>query len=379
MFGSHLSIAGSMHLALLEAERLGLDGVQVFTKNQQQWKAPPLKAEAIAAWKAELARLGWSSGPGKPERVTSHASYLINVASPDSSLRTQSMDLLRDEVERCEALDIGLLVFHPGAHTSSTREEGLERIADACAAILKATPGYRTVMCFENVAGAGSSLGRSLEELAWLRERTIDLGGPAARVGFCIDTCHAHAAGYDLSTPALASAFMADLDQIVGLANVRSLHVNDSKGVCGSRLDRHQHIGAGTIGADQGGGFAAVVGHPALALVPKIMETPKGDSPEGVNWDTINVSALRDLVSGKRLPRVVIEAPKPAGVKPKATAGLKADGAAKRKKREAPRASPKAAPGKAAARIKVTGGGAAKPAKRAPAAPPRRAKAKRSR
>ncbi len=373
-----------MHLALLEAERLGLDCVQVFTKNQQQWKAPPLKAEAIAAWKAELARLGWDSGPGRPARVSSHASYLINIASPDPGLREGSIALLRDEVDRCEALDIGLLVFHPGAHTTSTREEGLERIADGCATILKATAGYRTAMCFENVAGAGSSLGRGLEELAWLRERTIALAGEALaeRVGFCIDTCHAHAAGYDLSTLVAGAAFMADLERVVGLANVRCLHVNDSKGVCGSRLDRHEHIGRGTIGADCGGGFAAVVGHTALANVPKVMETPKGDGPEGVNWDTINVKALRDLVSGKLLPKVdLAAAAKPAGSKkPRVVKPVpSANGEPKAKPLARKSSGQKAGAKKPSAKKKVSGGGGAKRAKRAPGARSPRAKASRRR
>lgn len=390
MFGSHLSIAGSMHLALIEAERLGLDCVQVFTKNQQQWKAPPLKREAIAAWNAERARLGWQAGValGAPERVTSHASYLINTASPDDALRAKSIHLLRDEVERCEALGIGLLVFHPGAHTGGTREEGIERIAQACATIIADTSGYATVMCFENVAGAGTTIGRTLEELAALRARAIDLGAPPERLGFCIDTCHAHAAGYDLATPERAAEFMAALDSIVGLSSVRCLHVNDSKGACGSRLDRHEHIGRGTIGANLGGGFGAVVGHPAMAGVPKIMETPKGDDPSGVNWDTINAAALRALASGEPLPvaphaTAMSNGSPPVGpgsdpaprAKPKRGGKPKAVGKAP----TTARASTGAARRPTRRRAAITGGGGSTPAPRAPAARRPRAKAKRPR
>lgn len=289
--------------ALREAERLGLDCVQVFTKNQQQWKAPPLKPEAIAEWAGELRRLGWASEPGQPVRTVSHASYLANLASPDDVLRDRSIALMREELDRCHALGIPLLVFHPGAHTLGTRAEGVERIAAACAGLLAATPTHAVTLCLEDVAGAGTTIGRSFEELAELRARVIALasaGKPtpardaaAARVGFCLDTCHLHAAGYDLSTRGTAEAALAEADRVIGLAHVRVLHVNDSKGGPGSRLDRHEHIGKGTIGR---AGFAAVVNHPAFAAVPKIMETPKGDGPRGTAWDVLNVRVLRGLV-----------------------------------------------------------------------------------
>ncbi|MGD9689544.1 MAG: deoxyribonuclease IV [Phycisphaerales bacterium] len=293
MFGSHLSIAGGMHNALLEAESLKLDCVQVFTKNQQQWKAPPLQADAVAQWKSELSRLGWAGQP----RVTSHASYLINMGSPDDALREQSIALMREEIERCETLDIPLLVFHPGAHTTAPREQGIARIADACARLLRETPGYRTVLCLENVAGAGSHIGRTFEELADLRARIAGRGAAAERVGFCIDTCHAHAAGYDLSTPELARAALDQLDDALGITSVRCMHLNDSKGAAGSRLDRHEHIGKGTIGKRKGGGFPAFLQHPHLRGVPKVLETPKGENARGVAHDTLNVRRLRAMMA----------------------------------------------------------------------------------
>ncbi|MFN0012296.1 MAG: deoxyribonuclease IV [Phycisphaerales bacterium] len=297
MFGSHLSIAGSMANALREAETLGLECVQVFTKNQQQWSAPPLKADTIREWAETIARLKWA---GDDRRVVSHASYLINMASPDAALRAKSIDLMREEIDRCEALAIRLLVFHPGAFTTSTLEEGVSRIADACASLLHATKGYRTVLCLENVAGAGSTIGRTFEELADLRSRIASAApGHAARIGFCIDTCHAHAAGYDLSTPASATAALAALDRAAGLANVRVLHLNDSKGKSGSHLDRHEHIAKGTIGR---AGFAAFVQHAGLAGLPKIMETPKGDDANGKPWDLANVALLRRLARAAPVP-----------------------------------------------------------------------------
>ncbi len=373
VFGSHLSIAGGMHNALLEAERLGLDCVQVFTKNQQQWSAPPLSREAINAWSSELSRLGWAppADGSAPHRVTSHASYLINMASPDEALREKSIGLMRDEIERCEALAIPLLVFHPGASTTGTPEAGVSALAGACARLIAETAGFRTVLCLENVAGAGSALGRTFEQLAELRARIVEATGAPGRVGFCIDTCHAHAAGYDLSTPGLALEALRQLESHCGLASVRALHVNDSKGACGSRLDRHEHIGQGTIGGGgggvgDGGGFAAFVGCPAWRTIPKIMETPKGDSPDGLAWDLINVRRLRAMLdpAGASAPGPAVSArtPAKAGAKPKTRTKTKAN------------TSPKAVQGKRAtaksAQAKPTGRPAkpVTPARRGPSA-----------
>jgi deoxyribonuclease-4 len=291
--------------ALAEAASLGLDCVQVFTKNQQQWTAPALKAEAVAAWLDGLRSAGW----GEEGRVVSHASYLANMASPDSVLREKSIGLMREEIERCEALAIRLLVFHPGAHTSDTREAGAERVAEACARLLRETAGYRCVLCLENVAGAGTTIGRTFEELAELRARAIELGAPAERVGFCIDTCHAHAAGYDLSTPAGVREALDRLGSTLGFEYVRALHLNDSKGAAGSRLDRHEHIGRGTIGP---AGFGAFLACPAWAGKPKIMETPKGENDQGVAWDRVNLERLHEL-AGSKAPAGVAQ---PAGTAP---------------------------------------------------------------
>lgn len=304
MFGSHLSIAGSMANALREAERLGFDTVQVFTKNQQQWKVPPLTEEAIGEWTGELDRLGWRG------RTVSHASYLINLASPDDELWAKSVDLMTVEIERCEALSIPFLVHHPGAYTTSTREEGLARIAKAYAELLKRTSGFETVMCLEDTVGSGSNLGRTFDELAGLRTMIVDRTGADKRVGYCIDTCHAHAGGYDLSTRAGAEAAIQELDATCGLGNVRVLHMNDSKGAAGSRKDRHAHLGEGTIGGGTShkslsrSGFAAVVTCGAWSGVPKILETPKEDTPRGTPMDQVNLRRLRRLIETGNVPIV---------------------------------------------------------------------------
>lgn len=278
--------------ALREAEMLGLDTVQVFTKNQQQWNAKPLDPASVREWSAECARLKWNDG-----RIVSHASYLANLASVDEDLREKSIALMRIEIERCEQLGIRLLCFHPGAFTTSTLEQGIVRIADACGRLINETAGFSVVLCLENVAGQGSTIGRTFEELADIRRRIVEATGEPGRIGFCIDTAHAHAAGYDLSTSAGAQKVVKQLCDTLntdprGEAAIRCMHLNDSKTPCGSRVDRHAHIGEGTIGL---AGFAAMVNHPAFSGIPKVMETPKGET-KGQAWDLDNVARLRGLI-----------------------------------------------------------------------------------
>ncbi len=282
--------------ALHEAEQLKLECVQVFTKNQKQWKTKPLDPTVVEEWQTEISRLGWE------DRTVSHASYLINLASPDNELWEKSIALMIEEIERCETLGIPFLVHHPGAYTTSTRAKGIKRIAAAYKKLLKTTKGYRTICCLEDTVGSGSNLGRAFEELAELRSLICDGTGMPQRVGFCFDTCHAHAGGYDMTIHAGADAVLDEFDSICGLEHLRVLHINDSKTEMGSRKDRHAHIGEGTIGGSTAmatlkkSGFAAVVNRPELALVPKILETPKGSTKSGTPWDTMNVRRLRKLI-----------------------------------------------------------------------------------
>lgn len=283
MFGSHLSIAGAMVNALDEAAKLKLDTVQVFTKNQQQWKAKPLDPGMVQCWIARVAELGWQG------RTVSHASYLINLASPDDVLWHKSIDLMADEIGRCQALGIPFLVHHPGAFTTSTRELGLARIALAYRELFSRSRGSTVVSCLENTVGSGSNLGRGFDEIATLRDLILSETSTPDRLGICFDTCHAHAGGYDLSTAASANAALNLFDQTVGLGWIRVLHLNDSKGALGSKLDRHEHIGKGTIGD---AGFKVVVNRPEFASIPKILETPKGESDGGEPLDAINLRRL---------------------------------------------------------------------------------------
>ncbi|MEE2680848.1 MAG: deoxyribonuclease IV [Planctomycetota bacterium] len=304
MLGSHLSISGGMVNALEEAEALGMDCVQVFTKNQRRWSAPPLKEEDISRWLGRLRQMGWDDPAGL--RTVSHNSYLVNLASPDPEGRAKSLTLQRDEIERCEALSIPLLVAHPGAHLGQSRkprepnrlgepptpdeEAGLLRIVDALDQLHGETSGASTVTCLETTTGSGTNLGYDFAHLGFIRSRVKS----PERVGFCLDTCHVTAAGYDMSTESGAQAVLQLFDEQCGLKHLLALHLNDSIGALGSRLDRHAHIGEGCCGASC---FRAVIGHPLLRSRPMILETAKEPSPDGRKWDEVNLEHLRSLQS----------------------------------------------------------------------------------
>jgi deoxyribonuclease-4 len=281
MFGSHLSIAGGMHLAIVEAQRLQFGTVQVFTKNQQQWKTKPLDPAAVELWKSHL-------GTAAFEHTVSHDSYLINLASPDETLWRKSIDLFAEELRRCEQLGIGYLVTHPGAHVGSGEEAGLGRIVAALDILSDNVDAPNVVTCLEITAGQGSCLGCKLEHLA---EIIAGVRQPE-KLGVCLDTAHLFAAGYDFRGRRYA-AFRRELDRTVGVDRVKVLHLNDSKRELGSRVDRHEHIGHGQIGLE---GFKPFVRDAAFANVPKILETPKAKHEDGRDWDTVNLETLRGLM-----------------------------------------------------------------------------------
>ncbi|MEX0744874.1 MAG: deoxyribonuclease IV [Phycisphaeraceae bacterium] len=289
MFGSHLSIAGGLHNALLEAQALEMDCVQIFTKNQRQWRVPPLRDEQVAAWHEHLVSTGI-------RHTVSHDSYLINLASPKPEGRDKSIALFREEMLRCEALSIPHLVMHPGAHLGEGESAGLQRVVDAFDQLHDELPDLTVVTCLEITAGQGTALGHRLEHLRAI----IDKVQASERLGVCLDTAHLLAAGYDLTREKAAKAVLREVDAIVGLERVHVLHVNDSKTPLGSRVDRHEHIGHGHIALDA---FKVFVNEPAFREVPKILETAKEDAPDGGPWDAINLETLRGLVGkGRRRP-----------------------------------------------------------------------------
>jgi deoxyribonuclease IV len=281
MFGSHLSISGGMHNALLQAEKLGMDCVQVFTKNQQQWKCAPLGDEAIASWRTHCDRLAF-------EHTVSHDSYLINLASPDEALRRKSIELFVEELSRCVALRIPYLVTHPGAHMGEGEDAGLRRVAESLDEVHAIVPADGVITCLEITAGQGSSLGYKLEHLASIMEQVK----APRRLGVCLDTAHLFAAGYDFRGRKYAG-FMREVERTVGIERVKVLHLNDSKKDLGSRVDRHDHIGRGKIGLD---GFKPIVRDKRFKRVPKILETPKEKDEQGREWDEVNLETLKSLL-----------------------------------------------------------------------------------
>lgn len=283
MFGAHLSIAGGLHNALLQARELDMDCVQVFTKNQRQWHAPPLKDDSVRQWQRHREETGFSE-------VVSHDSYLINLASPNEDTRRKSLALLIEEIERCEALDIPALVMHPGSHCGDGEEVGLQRIAAGLDEAHRATAGYNTITCLENTAGQGNNLGDRFEHLRDLIDRAAD----PDRLAVCLDTAHALAAGYNLCSESGARRTLKQLDQTVGLDRIRVVHVNDSKVERGSRVDRHEHIGHGYVAPE-----AFTVVCRKFKNVPKVLETPKDDAPDGRPWDTVNLETLLGLTARK--------------------------------------------------------------------------------
>jgi deoxyribonuclease-4 len=290
MFGSHLSISGGLHNAATAAETLGMDTVQIFTKNQQQWKCKPLEDASIAEWRSHCTRLKFA-------QTVSHDSYLINLASPDDALWRKSIDLFAEELRRCILLDIPYLVTHPGAHMECGENAGLKRVAAALDIIHAEVPRLaasrkaaspHVVTCLEITAGQGTCLGHRLEHLATI----IGLVKHPDRLAVCLDTAHLFAAGYDFRGRKYAG-FVKQLDQTVGVDRVKVWHLNDSKKDLGSRVDRHDHIGRGLIGLD---GFRPIVRDKRWRDTPKILETPKAKHDDGRDWDAVNLETLKGLM-----------------------------------------------------------------------------------
>jgi len=277
-----MSIAGGYWKAVEAAATAGCDCVQVFTKNSNQWNAKPITSEEAAAFESALRDRGIDD-------PISHASYLINLASPNAELRDKSIAALVIELQRAMQLSIPWVVVHPGSFTDSSEEEGLDRIAAAIDGILIDTANSGAGLLLENTAGQGTNLGWSFGQLGSILSQL----GHEQRLGVCFDTCHAFAAGYDLSKPATYLAMWEEFDQAVGLSRLKALHLNDSKKGLGSRVDRHEHIGAGAIGLE---GFRQLLNDPRLASLPMYLETEKGSNDSGEDWDVVNLRTLRSLI-----------------------------------------------------------------------------------
>jgi deoxyribonuclease-4 len=289
--GAHLSIAGGLPRAVDRATASRCEALQIFTKSAGQWRARPLPADEVAAFRSRAAASGIFP-------VVAHTSYLINVAAADPLLREKSIVSLAEELDRAEMLGLDGLVMHPGAHTTGTEERGLALIADALAGLLRARPGGTVRLLLEQTAGQGTNLGHRFEHLA----RIIDRLGGSPRVGICLDTCHLLTAGYDLCSEAGYGATFREFDRIVGLDRLALFHLNDSKKPCGSRVDRHEHIGKGCLGLEP---FRRLVNDPRFRHLPMLLETPKLDTPESRRRSDVDPLDARNLRTLRKLMRTV--------------------------------------------------------------------------
>ena len=260
LLGAHLSMAGGLERALIRGGALGCTTIQLFTKSSNQWKERTLEDSEITRFHQERERTGINP-------VISHASYLINLASPDDEVYRKSLEAMICEIRRCEQLGIDLLVLHPGFHKKRGIAWGINRIADALDTIHGATAGAKVQIALETTAGQGSAIGRSLDEIARIIERVEE----GSRLVFCLDTCHMFVAGYDLRTRQNYLDLLQEIGDTIGKQRMRVIHLNDSKKAVGSRVDRHENIGMGMIGE---GLFRLIMADGSLAGVPKIIETP---------------------------------------------------------------------------------------------------------
>jgi deoxyribonuclease-4 len=285
-----MSVAGGVTNAVERAVVHGCEALQIFSKNASQWNGKPLEPAEIRTFRARVDETGI-----RP--VVSHASYLINLATTFPLLREQSRAAFIDELDRAEALGLLGVVIHPGTCTAGTEDEALTLIADAIRTAFRARPRQRTMVLLEHTAGQGRTVGYRFEHLAAILEHLN--GSP--RVGICLDTCHLVASGYDIVSDIGYAQTFVELERIVGLDRVKVFHGNDSKKPCGSRVDRHEHIGAGCIGIEP---FRRLINDPRFATLPILIETAKTSRsarPTGIDLDPLDVKNLSTL-RGLRRP-----------------------------------------------------------------------------
>jgi deoxyribonuclease-4 len=259
--GAHVSAAGGVENAPLNARKIGATAFALFTKNQRQWKAKPLTEETIRRFKENCKKNGYT-----PDQILPHDSYLINLGHPEREGLEKSRNAFIDEMRRCEQLGLKYLNFHPGSHLKKISEEAcLRRIAESINIALGETSGVIAVI--ENTAGQGTNMGHRFEHLAAIIDGVLD----KSRVGVCLDTCHTYSAGYDLTTPETYEATLQHFDKVVGFFYLKGLHLNDDKKALASRVDRHETIGNGTLGIEP---FRLIMNDPRLDNLPLILETP---------------------------------------------------------------------------------------------------------
>lgn len=276
LLGAHYSIAGGLHKAFDHADKYQSTTMQIFTQNSHTWKIRELKKNEIDTFLKRKKESG-------VKKIVSHAGYLINLAGSDSGKREKSFQSMRGELLRAEQLAIENLVLHPGSHTKTSVEEGIERLTESINLLLSDTSLGKTTILFETTAGQGDSVGHRLEHIQAIIER-IDR---KERVGLCIDTCHIFAAGYDIRSEEGYNGFVNEIDDRFGTESVKCIHLNDSKKALGSRVDRHNHIGEGFVGETA---FKLIMNDDRFLHAPKIIETPAEN--DGVDMNRVNFDRL---------------------------------------------------------------------------------------
>jgi deoxyribonuclease-4 len=284
LLGAHTSVSGGYHKAIIKGRELGLSVVQIFTKNQLRWVSKPISENEARLYRKEL------SDNGEIKQVLAHGSYLYNFSSPQDSLIKQSEQSILDELVRCTELDLPFLVIHPGAHMGSGETVGIKRVISSLKKVLELDKGDAKI-CLETTAGQGTGLGYKFEHL-----KEMLCGIDSERIGVCLDTCHIFAAGYDLRTLSAYRSTISMFERVVGLEHLKVIHLNDSKGVLGSRIDRHTHIGRGKIGLKC---FKFIMNDDRFKKIPKIIETPKKDGSK--EMDSVNLDTLRRCARGEKI------------------------------------------------------------------------------
>lgn len=278
-FGIHAPITGGFDRSIAAAQQKGCEAMQIFCKNPRGWKANPIDESQLPKYREARASAGITP-------VIIHTSYLVNLAASKDDIYIKSVESFGEELIRADLLEAEYIVLHPGSHSGWSREESLERLSTTLIeSVSRIKP--KSVILLENVSGSGSAIGGKFSELA---EIIMATGMPEC-FGICLDTCHAFGYGYDLSTVNGLDAVLQEIDETVGLEKLKLIHMNDSKGELGSRLDRHDHIGMGKIGLD---GFRGIINHKELRDLPAILETPEDEPGDDIR----NLQAVRSLVNG---------------------------------------------------------------------------------
>ncbi|MCC9608763.1 deoxyribonuclease IV [Blastopirellula sp. JC732] len=281
IFGAHMSIAGGYYKAVNAAAEESMGCVQLFTKNNNQWRAKDITDKEVKLFKDALAE----KKVGYP---LSHASYLINMGSPKTELWEKSRDAMIVELQRADQLGIPYVVVHPGAYVDSSEEEGIAAVIKALDEVIAATADLDSICLLETTAGQGSCLGHKFEHIAAM----LDGVKKKDRVAVCLDTCHIFAAGYPLGTKKEYEETWKQFEDLIGVDKLKAIHLNDSKKPLGSRVDRHEHIGQGCLGEEP---FRLLLNDARFKQMPMYLETPKGEE-EGETYDSRNIATLRRLL-----------------------------------------------------------------------------------